>query len=96
VQAATGTEKAARPLLPAELVSRRKMGFGVRVGEWMRCELRPMLEDVLLAAGSPVHRYIQTPALGDLVRSHVAGRGDCSDQLWSLLCLGLWHREFNL
>ena len=38
-----------RKLLPAANLDRRKMGFGMPVGNWMRGELRPLLDDVLLS-----------------------------------------------
>ncbi len=33
--------------LPAELVDRRKMGFGIPVGEWLRTDLREWAEELL-------------------------------------------------
>jgi asparagine synthase (glutamine-hydrolysing) len=87
-------KKAAAPLLPAENLRRRKMGFGVPVGLWMRQELRPMVEDLLLAPGARVAGYLRAAPLQQLVREHVEERRDHSARLWSLLWLELWHREF--
>jgi asparagine synthase (glutamine-hydrolysing) len=87
-------KKAAADLLPAENLHRRKMGFGVPVGAWMRGELRPMLEDLLLGPGARTRAYFQPAAVRRLVGQHTEGRQDYSFQLWALLCLELWHREF--
>jgi len=84
----------AKDLIPAENITRRKMGFGVPVGDWMRGALRPLLEDVLLSSRSNQRGYFRPDAVRRLVERHTGGGEDCSFQLWSLLCLELWHREF--
>ncbi len=87
-------KKVAVELLPAENLYRRKMGFGVPVGAWMRGELRPLLEDLLLAPGARILAYFEAPALRRLVQAHLRGTQDHSFRLWALLCLELWQREF--
>jgi asparagine synthase (glutamine-hydrolysing) len=87
-------KKAAGPLLPPETLSRRKMGFGVPVGDWLRGELRPLLEDVLLSPRALGRGYFRPEALRRLVREHQEGAQDHSFRLWALLWLEWWHREF--
>lgn len=89
-------KQSCRELLPPEILNRRKMGFGVPVGDWMRGELRPLLHDVLLSAESLHRGYFDEGYVRGLVRAHIDGRQNSGDQLWALLCLELWHREFNL
>jgi asparagine synthase (glutamine-hydrolysing) len=87
-------KKAAIGLLPAENLKRRKMGFGVPVGAWMRNDLRPLLEDVLLAPAAKTSAYFQRESLRKMVDDHVRGGRDLGSQLWALLWLEMWHREF--
>jgi asparagine synthase (glutamine-hydrolysing) len=87
-------KKLAARLLPAETFKRRKMGFGVPVGAWMRNELRPLLEDVLLSPRALGRGYFRPEAVRRLARAHLDGVQDYSFQLWALLWLELWHREF--
>jgi asparagine synthase (glutamine-hydrolysing) len=87
-------KKAAASLLPAETLRRRKMGFGVPVGLWMRNELRPLLEDLLLSRQTRILRFVEPEPLHQFVREHVESRQDHSHSLWALLWLELWHREF--
>jgi asparagine synthase (glutamine-hydrolysing) len=87
-------KRAAGGLLPGEVRRRRKMGFGVPVGDWMRGAWRPWVEDVLLSPQALKRGLFQPEALRRLVKAHLEGHRDQSSTLWSLLCLELWYREF--
>lgn len=87
-------KRVAADLLPAENLRRGKMGFGAPVGQWMRHELRPLLEEVLLSRRAFERGYFQPAAVQQLVTAHLSGAVDHTFRLWSLLWLELWHREF--
>ena len=87
-------KKAGAGLLPPETLTRRKMGFGVPVGSWMRGDLRSWMEDLLLSPRSLKRGYFQPEALRQVVDRHLDGREDRSFELWALLWLELWHQEF--
>jgi asparagine synthase (glutamine-hydrolysing) len=87
-------KRAAVDFLPPQNLTRRKMGFGVPVGAWMRGELRSFLQDTLLAPTAFNSRLLRRPALEAMIDAHLAGRKDHAYQLWSLLWLELWAREF--
>jgi asparagine synthase (glutamine-hydrolysing) len=80
-------------LLPPENVYRRKMGFGVPVGDWFRGPLRDFVRDALLSERSLGRGYFTPGVVRRLVEDHLEARSDHSFQLWSLLMLELWHRE---
>jgi asparagine synthase (glutamine-hydrolysing) len=80
-------------MLPTENVNRRKMGFGVPVGEWFRGPLRPLLEESLLGADSRTAHYLDSRGTQALVRAHLERRVDGSSKLWSLVMLEEWHRQ---
>jgi len=79
-------------LLPPENVERRKMGFGVPVGEWFRGPLRELLRDTLLSEQSG--GYFRQETVTRMVHEHLERRADHGFRLWNLLMLELWHREF--
>lgn len=81
-------------LLPPENVNRRKMGFGVPVGEWFHGPLRPLLEDTLLSSETRQRGFLEPKAVGQLVNEHLGRRADHRFLLWNLMMLELWHREF--
>jgi asparagine synthase (glutamine-hydrolysing) len=79
--------------LPPEILTRPKMGFGVPVGEWLRTDLRPLLEDTLLSTRAQQRGYFQPSAVKAMVEEHLSRRADRTSHIWGLLMLELWLRE---
>jgi asparagine synthase (glutamine-hydrolysing) len=83
-----------KQLLPAENLNRRKMGFGVPVGQWFRGEMQPFLRETLLSEKA-LNRGLFRPAeVRRLVEQHTHSERDYSHQLWTLLMLELWFQRF--
>jgi asparagine synthase (glutamine-hydrolysing) len=82
-----------RHRLPAEILTRSKMGFGVPVGEWLRTDLRPLLEDTLLSDRAQQRGYFRPSAVRTMVDEHLSRRADRTAHIWGLLMLELWLRE---
>ena len=87
-------KRALRGMLPEENLTRRKMGFGVPIGRWFRGELKGFLSDTILPERTLRRGYFKPKMVLELFNEHVNGRRDYSHQLWTLLMLELWHREF--
>ena len=82
-----------RDRLPSDILTRPKMGFGVPVGEWLRGELRPLLEDTLFSPAAVQRGYFRPEAVRSLVDEHLTRRADRTSHIWALLMLELWQRE---
>ena len=80
--------------LPGEILTRKKMGFGVPLGAWFRRELRDMTRDVLLGPRARQRGIFRASEVDSLLATHDAGRRDCSARLWSLVCFELWMRQW--
>jgi asparagine synthase (glutamine-hydrolysing) len=85
--------KAFSDLLPAEVLSHGKQGFGIPVGAWLRGPLEPWARQTLLAPESPLAGWFQPEALARLLAEHQAGRQDRGKRIWALACLAIWARQ---
>ena len=83
-----------RDALPAEILNRRKMGFGVPLAGWFRKELRDFSRDVLLDPRARQRGILRTAAVEGLLAAHQEGPRDFSSELWSLICFELWCRTW--
>jgi len=81
-------------VLPASVIARRKMGFGVPIEHWLRRELRDLAYDVLLDDRARQRGYFEPAAIRLMLDEHIAGRALHHTRLWNLLMLELWHRTF--
>ena len=81
-------------LLPAEIFTRRKMGFGVPLDHWFRHELREMTHDVLLDQRAAQRGFFRPEVVRGLIEQHEQGVFDHAYRLWALLVLELWMREW--
>ena len=86
--------RAVKGLLPKENIYRRKMGFGVPVGQWFRGELKAFLCETVLSSASLKRGYFRPEAMKKIVEDHISGRKDYTFQLWAVLMLELWHKKF--
>jgi asparagine synthase (glutamine-hydrolysing) len=83
-----------KKLLPAENLDRRKMGFGVPIGHWLRGKLQPFLRETILSEKALNRGLFRPEVVKQLVELHVRGERDHSHQLWTLLMLELWFERF--
>ena len=82
-----------REALRAELPRtsrRRKHGFDMPLGAWLRGPLRGLLQDVLSAPAVRRRGLLDPEAVERLLAAHLEGRGDYSRKLFSLLTLEMW------
>ncbi|MBL8909917.1 MAG: asparagine synthase (glutamine-hydrolyzing) [Archangium sp.] len=86
-------KRALKDFLPEEIVTRKKMGFGVPLGAWFRGELEAHLNEKLLASNSPLREWLVPGQLEEMVARHRAGQRDYGLQFWNLSMLDAWLRR---
>ncbi len=82
-------------LLPRQIWTRKKMGFGVPLGKWFRTDLRAMTESRLLADEARCHQFFRRDVLQRIFDEHISGRINHSYRLWNLLMLETWLRRWS-
>lgn len=80
---------------PLEVCRRRKMGFGVPIGQWFRTDLRPMLEQELLDPRGIAASIFRPEWLKRFVGQHLSGHANHEHALWALLMLTRWHQRWR-
>lgn len=86
-------KKTLRQRVPREILERKKAGFPVPYDGWLRHELRDSVREVLLDSKTLCRGYFQRAAIESLLESNDQ-TGGYPKEVFSLVVLELWHREF--
>ena len=86
-------KEAARGLLPDSIIDRKKHGFGVPLGAWLRRDME-QARDILLSQRARERGLLEMSVVERLIVEHETGARDHNRQLWALLTLEEWHRQF--
>jgi len=86
--------EAIRGLLPDEILTRRKMGFPVPFGHWMRGPWHTVARDILLDRRTRERGLLNASAVEHMLDGHRKGTVNGGDAIWALVNLELWYRTF--
>ena len=84
----------ARTLLPAEIVDRKKSGFGVPLAEWLRSD-QGLGRRLLELPGHPAATMFDAGVLRRLIDEHRSAVHDHSELLWTALNICMWREVFH-
>ncbi len=87
-------KRALRGLVPDDILARRKQGFGVPLGLWMRGALRGALEGRLMSDTVARIGLLDARTVRRLVSEHVQGMRDHQKILWGLLMFETWRERY--
>ncbi|MGH8850153.1 MAG: asparagine synthase (glutamine-hydrolyzing) [Casimicrobiaceae bacterium] len=85
---------ALKDILPADILERRKRGFGTPMGAWLKDDLAPLLRELLSSASIEARGWFRPAEVEALIAAHAANRLDGTDRLLALLNLEIWARMY--
>ncbi|OGP90868.1 MAG: asparagine synthase (glutamine-hydrolyzing) [Deltaproteobacteria bacterium RBG_16_47_11] len=88
-------KKAAEPYLPADIIRRKKKGFGVPIAKWVKGPLKEMFMDLLSFDRIKEEGYLNPQYVQKLLQDHLMNRRDNRKQLWTLLVWELWVDRYH-
>jgi asparagine synthase (glutamine-hydrolysing) len=88
-------KKAFAKELPESIKGRGKQGFGIPLSAWFRGPLHDWSKQMLLADGSPLHKWLDRDALKQIIDEHKTGRVDHGKRLYALAMLGVWANQIS-
>jgi len=83
----------ARSLVPANLIDRPKMGFGIPRAEWLRTGMKEMVVDTLTDTTATQRGWFNQLEVKKIIDTHMAGV-DKDSLIWPMLMLELWARTW--
>ena len=87
-------KEAVSGLLPADVIERKKRGFGTPMGAWLKQDLAPLMRGLLSEASVDARGWFRYPAVRELVARHESNRVDGTDRILALMNLEIWARMY--
>jgi asparagine synthase (glutamine-hydrolysing) len=81
-------------VLPAEVLTQKKAGFGAPIDRWLAEDLSEMVDDHLSEARLRRRGLFNPEVVRTMVMEQRSGRQEWAMQLWQLLTLELWQHQF--
>jgi len=79
--------------LPKEILTRKKMGFPVPVGAWLRGRFSHIVDEYVLSPRAIARGIFNADYVRDLAARHHAGENH-AERLWALVNFEIWQRRF--
>jgi asparagine synthase (glutamine-hydrolysing) len=80
--------------VPQEILTRKKVGFPVPIANWLRTDLKGWVRELLLDRETLDRGYFDKNCIEQLISQNDVRGGFYSKEIFSLVALELWHREF--
>ena len=88
-------KKIAADMLPAEILTRPKQGFGVPIKHWFRGDLTNYAYDLFTSPRARQRGIFNPNFIRNLLKAHASTKlVNHSDAIWALLCLELWFQTY--
>jgi asparagine synthase (glutamine-hydrolysing) len=80
--------------LPRTVLSRKKEGFSIPMKNWLKQELRPLMQDLLSPTRMKNGGFFNPSYVQRLMADHLKGVANHSHQLWSLMMFEIWQDSY--
>lgn len=87
-------KKAMAPYLPPEILTRKKIGFDIPLGVWIRNELKDFVTDVLSPANLNKHGFFNQTTVEKYLKEHLQGAHNHRQLLWPLIIFQFWYNRY--
>lgn len=86
-------KKAARGLLPEEIIGRSKKGFGLPIAQWIKGPFKEIFQDVLSPRNLLEGGIFNPDYVDQLLQEHLSHRYDHRKLLWTLFIFESWRQR---
>jgi asparagine synthase (glutamine-hydrolysing) len=89
-------KEALRGALPDRILDRPKEGFSIPMKQWLRRELKPLMERLLAPDRIAARGLIEPSEVARLVEAHCAGQANHAHVLFSLMVFERWAEQYAI
>ncbi|MCP2621209.1 asparagine synthase (glutamine-hydrolyzing), partial [Candidatus Aminicenantes bacterium AC-334-E05] len=87
-------KKAMEPHLPKKVLYRKKIGFDIPLGVWIRKELKDFVLEVLSRENLNRHGFFNYSYIEKILKEHFSGKHNHRQLLWPLIIFQFWYNRY--
>jgi len=87
-------KKAMSRRLPREIIRRKKIGFDIPLGVWIKDELKDFVASVLSPENLNKHHFFNAAHVGKIMKEHFDGNHNHRQLLWPLIIFQFWYDRY--
>lgn len=87
-------KKTMSKILPPEISNRKKIGFDIPLGIWIKNELKEFVGDVLSSSNLNKHDFFNQAYVDHLLNEHFRGTHNHRQLLWPLIVFQFWYNYY--
>jgi len=76
-------------------LSRKKMGFGIPLQNWLKNELKEYSREIIFSGSLKRRHLFDMSYIQKIVNEHQSGKHEHTHRIWALICLELWFNKFH-
>ena len=80
--------------IPKELFERPKMGFGIPIGQWLRQDIKYLIDKYLSNERLKKEGFFDMAYVNKIILQHMDGKQDNTSILWALLMFEMWLEKY--
>lgn len=84
-----------KSILPEQVVRKKKQGFVPPLREWFRSDLKDFARDNLLSPNAFTREFFTKDKVSKILDEHATGERNYEYQIWVILTLELWAKQFG-
>jgi asparagine synthase (glutamine-hydrolysing) len=88
-------KRAARNLIPASVIKRRKAGFMIPLAVWLTHDLRDLVEDMCSESAIKKDGLFDYRFVRSMLDDHFNRRRDYRKMIWTLLAFQIWRSKYG-
>lgn len=87
-------KKAVEPILPNDIIYRKKQGFAAPMAEWLRDPWHKAVHSIIMDSPLVKNSILDSGMVKRMMEQHKAGTKNYGKSIYSLMNLALWYKRF--
>lgn len=88
--------KSMEGLIPRSVLNRRKQGFSIPLGAWLRGPLKDFVSEHLMSTGLRDTGIFKEKTIERMLGDHWRGMRNYESEIWAVLVFWIWYRQYML